>query len=65
MDSLIACINSIGAACGDDVTNRTQNSFSNISRGRLAFDMYIAWCLFHCFDTFPETSSMKMMRGTE
>lgn len=65
MDSFIACINSIGGACGDEVMNRTQNSFSNISRGKLAFDIYMAWCLFHYFDMLPETSSINIIKGTE
>lgn len=39
MDSFIACINSIGEACGDDVTKRTLNSWSNISQGSEALDI--------------------------
>jgi len=27
-------------------------------------DIYMAWCLFHCFEILPDTSSMKMIRGT-
>lgn len=54
----------MGGAWGDDATNRTKNSLSIISRGRLALDIYMAWCLFHCFEILPDTSSMKMIKGT-
>ena len=35
----MAFMSSMGDAWGDDVTKQTQNSFSNIARGRLAFDI--------------------------
>jgi hypothetical protein len=64
MDSFTPLISSIGEACGEDEMKRTQNSFSSILRGIEALDIYTAWCLFHCLDIFPETSSMKIIRGT-
>lgn len=42
IDVFKALINSIGVAWGDEVTKRTQNSFSNISLGKFALDMYTA-----------------------
>jgi hypothetical protein len=63
IESCIALIISMGAVWGEEVMNWTQNSFSSISWGKFIFDIYIVWCLFHCLEIFPDTSSIKIMRG--